>query len=147
MNRMKKSLALVLLASALVGCLCFSACTKAGKDPQGKPPEKEGTMLKRKATPEVLEANKEIIKEHLDEIGFTEKYRSHEGTARGVSGDFGYSRGTKIVKVSSEQTKSGGVILTLTDEEGEVYTTGVSIIGSAGDIYDSKGNVVFANIM
>ena len=104
-------------------------------------------MLERKATQETLEANDKIIKEHLDEIGFSEKYNTHEGIAEGVSGGFGYVRSTKIVKVSSEPTKSEGVILTLTDEEGEVYTTGVSMSGSVGNIYDSKGKIVLGYIM
>ena len=102
-------------------------------------------MLKRKATPEVLEANKEIIKEHLDEIGFTEKYRSHEGIARFISGGFGNVRSTKIVEVNSEPTKSGGIILTLTDEAGGIYETEVDRFGS-GDIWDNKGNIVLGNI-
>lgn len=92
---------------------------------------------------EIISKNKEVLLDHLNEVEFNESFQSRESSAGSLAEWFTNVSEKPIDKVSSEPRSKGGLLVTVTDTEGDTFTLYVGKDGALTKITDAEGKTIF----
>ena len=96
----------------------------------------------------IIEVNAKVILEYFDEVGFSERSRTHDDLVKEAAALLAKHTDCQIItSVTSKLIGNRDTDLTIVGEKGETFIVGMGPIPTVGSIRDADANYLFLTII